>query len=200
MSDVINAHDLGVAGGYIIEAAMQRVIDQLKAENAELRERIHELEMEGSDHFYRTAYAEDANRALEAENAKLREQIHWLKQGDILHVLTDQEYIDQCERERLMQVSIDALDKENAKLRVERDEWHRVAASKQDIIDHMRNANSENAKLRELCEEQLDNLMPEICAKAWWCEDKDWHTCNDDACGNYTFVILARELGIEVTE
>lgn len=54
---------------------------------------------------------------LEAENAKLREQIHWLKQGDILHVLTDQEYIDQCERERLMQVSIDALDKENAELR-----------------------------------------------------------------------------------
>lgn len=54
---------------------------------------------------------------LERENAKLREQIHWLKQGDILHVLTDQEYIDQCERERLMQVSIDALDKENAKLR-----------------------------------------------------------------------------------
>lgn len=54
---------------------------------------------------------------LSDENAKLREQIHWLKQGDILHVLTDQEYIDQCERERLMQVSIDALDKENAKLR-----------------------------------------------------------------------------------
>ena len=52
-----------------------------------------------------------------AENAKLREQIFWLKQGDILHVLTDQEYIDQCERERLMQVSIDALDKENAELR-----------------------------------------------------------------------------------
>lgn len=54
---------------------------------------------------------------LKTENAELREQIHWLKQGDILHVLTDQEYIDQCERERLMQVSIDALDKENAKLR-----------------------------------------------------------------------------------
>ena len=54
---------------------------------------------------------------LQTENAKLREQIHWLKQGDILHVLTDQEYIDQCEREHLMQVSIDALDKENAKLR-----------------------------------------------------------------------------------
>jgi predicted double-glycine peptidase len=42
-------------------------------ENAKLRERIHELEMEGSDHFYRTAYAEDANRTLEDENAKLRE-------------------------------------------------------------------------------------------------------------------------------
>lgn len=56
-------------------------------------------------------------RELRDENAKLRDQIHWLKKGDILHVLTDQEYIDQCERERLMQVSIDALDKENAKLR-----------------------------------------------------------------------------------
>ena len=61
--------------------------------------------------------AADTICELQAENAKLREQIHWLKQGDILHVLTDQEYIDQCERERLMQVSIDALDKENAKLR-----------------------------------------------------------------------------------
>ena len=61
------------------------------------------------------------------------------------------------------------------------------------VIDDYR---SEVAKLRELCAEQLDNLMPEICAKAWWCEGKDWHTCNDDACGNYTFVILARELGV----
>ena len=62
---------------------------------------------------------------LQTENAKLREQIHWLKKGDILHVLTDQEYIDQCEREHLMQVSIDALDKENAKLReLVRDMWH----------------------------------------------------------------------------
>lgn len=52
-----------------------------------------------------------------AEADRLREQIHWLKKGDILHVLTDQEYFNQCERERLMQVSIDALDKDNAKLR-----------------------------------------------------------------------------------
>lgn len=54
---------------------------------------------------------------LESENAKLREQAFYLMKGDLLHVLTDQEYIDQCERERLMQVSIDALDKDNAKLR-----------------------------------------------------------------------------------
>ena len=40
MGDVINAHDLGVAGGYIIEAAMQWDIDQLKAENAKLRELV----------------------------------------------------------------------------------------------------------------------------------------------------------------
>ena len=67
----------------------------------------------------------DGAAELQTENAKLREQIHWLKQGDILHVLTDQEYIDQCEREHLMQVSIDALDKENAKLReLVRDMWH----------------------------------------------------------------------------
>ena len=57
---------------------------------------------------------------------------------------------------------------------------------------------TENAKLRELCGEMLDNLMPELCVKSWWCKDKDWHTCEDGECGNYTFVILARELGIEV--
>lgn len=43
MSDVINAHDLGIAGGYIIEAAMQGDIDQLKAENVKLQELIREL-------------------------------------------------------------------------------------------------------------------------------------------------------------
>ena len=75
--------------------------------------------------LYYAKKAELEFAGLEAENAKLREQIHWLKQGDILHVLTDQEYIDQCEREHLMQVSIDALDKENAKLReLVRDMWH----------------------------------------------------------------------------
>lgn len=56
----------------------------------------------------------------------------------------------------------------------------------------------ENDKLKDFCCELLDNLMPEICAKANWRCDKDWRECNDDACGNYTFVIIARELGIEV--
>ena len=84
-------------------AHIDRTIADLKDENARLR----------------SCLSDDAENArmIMAENAKLREQIHWLKQGDILHVLTDQEYIDQSERERLMQVSIDALDKENAKLR-----------------------------------------------------------------------------------
>lgn len=59
---------------------------------------------------------------------------------------------------------------------------------------------AENAKLRELCAELLDNLMPEVCAKAYWCSDKDWKACGDHACGNQTFVILARELGMVVNE
>ena len=42
------------------------------------------------------------------------------------------------------------LKSDNAKLRAERDEWHRVAVSKQDIIDHMRDARAENTKLWEL--------------------------------------------------
>lgn len=46
---------------------------------------------------------------------------------------------------------LDDIKDENVKLRAERDEWHRVAQSKQDIIDHMRDATAENAKLRELC-------------------------------------------------
>lgn len=64
----------------------------------------------------------------------------------------------------------------------------------------IQNLKAENAKLRELVGELLDNLMPEICDKAWWCQDKNWRSCNDDACGNYTFVILANELGIEVND
>lgn len=66
-----------------------------------------------------------------------------------------------------------------------------------DVTESMGRVEERCAKLRELCGELLDNLMPEICAKAHWCCDKDWHACNDDACGNYTFVILARELGVD---
>ena len=44
----------------------------------------------------------------------------------------------------------DDLKAENAKLRVQRDEWRRVAEAKQDIIDHMRDARSDNARLRKL--------------------------------------------------
>lgn len=56
-------------------------------------------------------------RELYDENAKLREQIHYLKKGDILHVLTDQELADQQKHEREVQASITALDDENAKMR-----------------------------------------------------------------------------------
>ena len=51
------------------------------------------------------------------------------------------------------------LESENAKLRAERDEWHRVAVSKQDIIDHMRDARADNAKLRELAHDMWRLLL-----------------------------------------
>lgn len=45
MTEAINPHDLGVAGGYIIEDMMQRQNDRLKAENAQLRELVRGLRM-----------------------------------------------------------------------------------------------------------------------------------------------------------
>jgi hypothetical protein len=75
----------------------------------------------------------DAANALfdeaEAENAKLQ------KQGA-----------------RLFDKTLE-LAGENHKLREQMAEWKRVAESKQDIIDHMRDANAENAKLRKLVDE-----------------------------------------------
>lgn len=68
---------------------------------------------------------------------------------------------------------------------------------REELAERIAQLEGENAKLRELCAELLDNLMPEVCAKAPWCSDKDWKACGDHACGNYTFVILARELGVE---
>lgn len=44
---------------------------------------------------------------------------------------------------------------EAERLMAERDEWHRVAVSKQDIIDHMRDARADNTKLRELLQRLL---------------------------------------------
>lgn len=84
-------------------AYIDRTIADLKDENARLR----------------SCLSDDAENArmIMAENAKLREQIHWLKKGDILHVLTDQEFAEQQKHEREMQASIKALDDENAKLR-----------------------------------------------------------------------------------
>lgn len=56
-------------------------------------------------------------RKLMAQNAKLREEVNYLKKGDVLHVLTDQELAEQQKHEREMQASITALDDENTKLR-----------------------------------------------------------------------------------
>lgn len=51
------------------------------------------------------------------EDAKLREEVRYLKKGDVLHVLTDQEFAEQQKHKREMQASIKALDDENAELR-----------------------------------------------------------------------------------
>lgn len=38
MPEIINAHDLGIAGGYIIEQVLNERIAELEAENEKLRE------------------------------------------------------------------------------------------------------------------------------------------------------------------
>lgn len=63
------------------------------------------------------------------------------------------------------QDEVERLKAENAKLRAERNEWHRVAVSKQDIIDHMRDARAENDKLREryyAYEYKMDGLVSRL--------------------------------------
>ena len=84
MSDVINAHDLGVAGGYIIEAAMQGDIDQLKAENAELRNDADLLRAMLSQ-------VQTEKRCYMAENAKLRELVRDL--WDFYCVMPDEQHV-----------------------------------------------------------------------------------------------------------
>lgn len=79
-----------------------------------------------------------------------------------------------------------------------RDVVERCDVSDLPMLTEIKRLYDENDKLKDFCYELLDNLMSEICDKAYWCRDKDWQKCEDYGCGNFTFVILARELGIEV--
>lgn len=143
------------------------------------------------------------HRRLQVENATLLEQIHWLKKGDILHVLTDQEYIDQCERERLMQVSIDALDKENDKLREELELWHRLTAGIELPEYPMtqfkpKDLERENAKLRELLHDFLSEHADYFAEGNYFIGDLDLeHAMHHNQA---YFRREAKKLGVEVDE
>ena len=85
--------------------------------------------------------------------------------------------------------SMGRVEERCANLRAERDEWHRVAVSKQDIIDHMRDARAENAKLWELAK------------AAWGCVKR--HVSCDECrmvCSGCTLQSAMHELRIEVDE
>lgn len=94
-------------------------------------------------------------------------------------------------------IDLETLDFPNAITALNADEIHmqRRTYVPKKALERVKHQNEE---LQDLCYELLDNLMPEICARANWCRDKDWHKCEDYECGNFAFVILARELGIEV--
>ena len=74
-------------------------------------------------------------------------------------VIADEQYHEAMSAVSAANEYIAALEADNARLRVECDEWRRVAKSKQDIIDHMRDARAENAKLREL----VKAMTPFLC-------------------------------------
>lgn len=59
---------------------------------------------------------------------------------------------------------------------------------------------AENAELRELALDMLHDAMENICYKSYWCDEKNWKTCNDESCGSHIYVETARELGVEVDE
>lgn len=100
--------------------------------------------------------------------------------------MSDQIYKAQSFEIAKMAEHINKLEAENAKLRAERDEWHRVVVSKQDIIDHMRDAKAENDKLRELVREMHATISDR---NSWWdCTYKDTRRFADHM----------REFGIEV--
>lgn len=90
---------------------------------------------------------------------------------------------------------LDQLKAENAELREQLQDAKRM---RRVAWDRVRNAERQIEKLQALCGELLNNLMPEVCAKHHLCRDKDWHACNDYTCGNYTFVILAQDLGVKL--
>lgn len=91
---------------------------------------------------------------------------------------------------------------ENARLLSQLTEWKRVAESKQDIIDHMRDANAENAKLRELvngmryCAHEAYGM----CARVPVGGERPFTCCPlyDFDAKEYRCEKLMRELGIEV--
>lgn len=68
------------------------------------------------------------------------------------------------------------------------------------LRDDLQRANAENAKLRELVKDLLHDAMENVCFKSYWCDEKNWQTCNDDSCGSHMYVEIARELGVEVNE
>lgn len=74
--------------------------------------------------------------------------------------------------------------------------------SREELAERIVGLEDEAERLREYGAELLENLMPEICLTNYNCSapDYDWRSCGDASCGNYTFVILAKELGIEVDE
>lgn len=94
----------------------------------------------------------------------------------------------------------EALD-ENVRLLSQLTEWKRVAESKQDIIDHMRDANVENAKLRELangmwyCAHEAYGM----CARVPVGGERPFTCCPlyDFDAKEYRCEKLMRELGIE---
>ena len=95
---------------------------------------------------------------------------------------------------------VSELEAENARLQSQADEWRRVAQSKQDVIDHMRDARAENAKLRELVRD-----MERWCTSGADCTECPFIDECDDAYGEYRACAgwpvihrRMRELGIEV--
>ena len=93
----------------------------------------------------------------------------------------------------------EALD-ENARLQSQADEWRRVAQSKQDVIDHMRDARAENAKLRELVRDMhkaLFSLNLDHC-QACPREDACVFVHKSFGCDECAFERDMCELGIEV--